>query len=89
MRCLVNPYDDTPDTWIPLPELSCRDSRPGPGRCGCNPTFGPACDGQDEERREMWRLPRAERVALELRNLRLDPHWRALHDTTDTTGSAA
>ncbi len=86
----MNPYD-TPDTTVWLPALSSLYSGPGPGVCGCNPTYGDSCagcDGSDAERRELWRMPRAERRALELRNLRLSPHWQALHGT-DTEGSAA
>lgn len=77
----MNHYDDTPDTTVylrPIPAGS------GPGvshlRCGCVlPASCSACNGDDAERAELWRLPRADRVALELRNHRLDPHWRALH----------
>ncbi len=86
----MNPYDDLPDTTVYLPALSSLYSGPGPGVCGCQlPASCDECDGTAQERRDMWRMPRAERRALELANLRLSPHWQALHGTDDTTGSAA
>jgi hypothetical protein len=48
--------------------------RPGPYRCGCNPTYGqscPDCDGTAAEQREIDRLPPAERTALRIEHLRL------------------
>lgn len=86
----MNHYDDTPDTTVfyaPIPAGS------GPGvsyaRCGCVlPNDCSACDGSDAERAELWRMPRAERLALELRNHRLDPHWRVLHGEDDGRGVA-
>ena len=73
------------------PTVSSHYAGPGPGVCGCNPTYGqecPACNGEDAERREMWAMPRRDRLALELANRELDPHWRALHGL-DAAGGAA
>lgn len=88
----MNHYDDLPDTTVWLDSaVSSHYAGPGPTACGCNPTYGqscPGCDGSEAERQDMWRMPRAERVALELRNHRLDPHWRGLHGEDDGRGAA-
>lgn len=86
----MNHYDGVPDTTVyyaPIPAGS------GPGvsslRCGCVlPESCEDCDGTSAERREMWVMPRRDRLALELRNRRLDPHWRALHGEDDGRGAA-
>lgn len=71
----MNYYDDVNDTTIYLDDLpTVGASRPGPYSCQCNPTTGASCrecDGTAAEEREMRRLPRAERAALERRNREL------------------
>ncbi len=86
----MNLYPDTPDTTVWLDSIPAGS---GPGisytRCGCVlPASCEDCDGSSAERAEMWRMPRSERLALELRNRRLDPHWRALHGEDDGRGVA-
>lgn len=64
--------DDTPDTWVYFDDMPA--SRPGVSysSCGCVlPVSCRVCDGTAAEEREMWRMPRAERVALEIRNREL------------------
>lgn len=83
-------YNDLPDTHVyysPIPAGS--DPGISSTRCGCVlPNSCDDCDGTSAERREMWAMPRRDRIALELANRRLDPHWRELHGL-DATGGAA
>lgn len=65
-------YDDLNDTTIYLDDRSLNPPGVSYTACGCVlPASCEECDGTASERREMWRLPRAERVALERRNREL------------------
>lgn len=62
----ITPYPEVYGVLGPLwPPV--RDGRPGPGRCGCNPTYGASCrecDGTAAEERAAWAdARRAERRA--------------------------
>lgn len=69
-----------------------RNYQLAPTMGGCDhhpPAACPECDGAAAEQREMRALPRRERDALELANLRLQPWWRALHPEPEQTGAAS
>lgn len=71
------------DTWIDLPAPPAGNAGPGvsSSRCGhVLPASCAACDGVEAEEREMWAMPRRDRLALDLANLRCDPLWRELHN---------
>lgn len=67
-------YDYLPDTTRYYRPVPAPVSGPGLSStsCGCVlPASCDDCDGTSAERRDMWRMPRAERIALELANARL------------------
>ena len=68
----MNDYDDTPDTFHYFDAMPSAAPVTSFGSCGCAlPASCRECDGTAAEEREMRRMPRAERVALEIRNREL------------------
>lgn len=66
--------DDEPDTYRHLARAVTGPGHlPGPTTCGCRPTAGESCPRCSGPASDRW-------DALRVENLRLDPHWRALHE---------